>query len=540
MGNSIKGLGHKFAENESLFPENNALFVNNNFYTYKKLRYYAEHVAFAISQTTTNSDSLVGFLGYRSIGAYSSILGILWAGCGYVPLNPTHPVERLAKIIELSGVATVFVCTESVPLLTRLSPLLTTNIVFIIVDIFEDEPSFNTINPEIKNVSIKLLSLFNKPDKPINQPVVDENDIAFLLFTSGSTGVPKGVPVLQGNVFSYFEYICKRYSFNQNDRIAQNSEMTFDVSVLEMFSAWNSGACLYCVPKSTLLLPAKFIKDHNITVWISVPSIGIFMDRMRLLKPGIFPSIRLCILLGEPVPVKIAQKWQSAAPDARVEIHYGPTETTISITHYLWDNENSPNECINGIVPIGVIFPRQSCVIVDSQLKPVPPEIQGELLLAGDQVFNGYFRNDEKTKNSFVTLPCDSRRWYKSGDITIMHANGVICCLGRVDFQVKILGNRVELQEIEHTLMRICDQDQAIAIPLPYGKQNAEKVVGVVGVIVKLHEEEIIEKCKQILPAYMVPSSIFFIDEFPHNDNGKIDRLELGKLIQRRIDESHQ
>jgi non-ribosomal peptide synthetase component F len=185
-----------------------------------------------------------------------------------------------------------------------------------------------------------------------------EDSIAYLLFTSGSTGVPKGVKVSHANVVHFVRSAVSRYGITETDRFSQNFDLTFDVSAFDMFVAWERGACVCCPSQKTLLNPASFIRSAGLTIWFSVPSLASMMTRLGALKPEVFPSLRWSLFCGEPLPQEIAMGWAAAAPNSTVENLYGPTEATIACSAYRWDPERSPLACDRGIVPIGHPLPR--------------------------------------------------------------------------------------------------------------------------------------------------------------------------------------
>jgi amino acid adenylation domain-containing protein len=358
-------------------------------------------------------------------------------------------------------------------------------------------------------------------------------DIAYLLFTSGSTGEPKGVPISQGNVRAYLEWVGGNFPVTEHDRFSQEFDLTFDLSVHDMFVCWEHGAALYSVPEKSVMAPAKFIRAHELTMWFSVPSVAGLLAKMRLLTPGCFPSLRGSLFCGEPLPAAYAEAWQAAAPNSIVANLYGPTETTIAITHYRWEGKRSPAECVNGIVPIGRAFEGQDARVTGPQGTAVAPEESGELCLSGSQVAGGYWNNPEKTRERFVRLPgAGERAWYRTGDLVRQDAAGNLCYLGRIDDQVKIRGYRVELQEIESVLRRACGTQQVVSVPWPVHDGSAQGVVAFVSGVEALDQDRVLSYCNDLLPEYMVPKNIYVLEELPLNQNQKIDRRRLAQLLE--------
>ncbi len=212
---------------------------------------------------------------------------------------------------------------------------------------------------------------------------VAADSIAYLLFTSGSTGRPKGVMVSHANVLHYLDCVIKRYGFTSNDRVSQTFDLTFDLSAHDLFVAWEAGACVCCPTQKESIKPGAFINDARLTVWFSVPSTAVFMRRFGVLKPGMYPGLRLTLFCGEALPVETARQWALAAPNSVIENIYGPTELTIACTVYRWDNAKSPNECEQGVVPIGQPLDGMQALIVDQQLREVEDGRDGELLMTG-------------------------------------------------------------------------------------------------------------------------------------------------------------
>jgi amino acid adenylation domain-containing protein len=512
----MKNLFSFFFSTACALPERVALQVDEKRYTYRELLERASCIASALNM----KEGVTGVLAERSITAYTGILSILGSGMGYVPLNPRFPLQRTATMITLANCKTIIVGQESLHLLNEIIELLDFTPRIIVWNNLEGETVAGQTDASLLPPSATF-------------PITDENadSTAYIMFTSGTTGVPKGVAVSNKNAVSYFNYTNKRYAFTPEDKFTQLFDLTFDLSVHDLFSCWGSGGCLYVVPHEQLFLPAKFIQKNNISVWFSVPSTAIFMSKMKLLKPEALPSLRISLFCGEPLHESTVTQWCEAAPNSIVENLYGPTEATIAITNYTW-NRDGENACHLGLVPIGTAFGSQKSTVVDAQLSPVAPGETGELVLGGSQVTAGYINNPKKTLEAFVSSSSlGEGQWYRTGDLVQLGQDGIIRYLGRMDQQVKIRGYRVELAEIEKVLREAAGQDLAIAVPLANTQGLIDQVVGVCFESPN-PKPKIIATCKKKLPNYMVPSSIIFIDNFPMNTNGKVDRIALAEIIK--------
>jgi non-ribosomal peptide synthetase component F len=327
--------------------------------------------------------------------------------------------------------------------------------------------------------------------------------------------------------------MAAQHDVSELDRFAQPVDLTFDLCIHPIFVCWERGACLCSLPKDAVMAPAFFIRREGITVWVSVPSTGVFLLSMRLLKPGAFPTLRLSVFCGEPLSAAVAAAWQAATPNGRVENVYGPTETTVAVTRYRWDPEQSPDECVNGIVPIGWFFGDQKGAIVDENNHLVEAKATGELLISGPQVTAGYIRQPALNGERFVSVAgMDGNHWYRTGDLVREDDRGCLHYAGRADNQVKVRGYRVELQEIDHALRRAAGTEHGTAIAWPIKNGSAEGIVAFVAHST-VPRSDILSGCRAMLPSYMVPTAIHIIDELPLNANGKIDR----KALAQRLDE---
>ena len=519
-----RNLASGFFDSAERFPERAALFVNGERVAYQCLRQQAERIATTIESLEDNPSGVVAVLAHRSNTAYASVLGVLAAGKGYAPLNPKFPLDRTLSMLTLSGSSVLIAGAESLANLPSLLSRVGGSLVVILPDCVV-APAWSEEFPKHRFLAAERMS--GGETFSFGAELADEA-IAYLLFTSGSTGQPKGVAIHHSNVQPYVKYVCERYSVTEEDRFSQEFDLTFDLSVHDMFVCWERGACLFSVPEKSVMMPAKFIRDHQLTMWFSVPSVVGVLEKMRLLNPSSFPTLRHSLFCGEPLPAKYAALWQRAAVNSTVENLYGPTEATIAITHLRWDPGRHEKEYLNGVVPIGWPFAGQMCRIVDEERKEVATGTSGELCLAGSQVTNGYWNDPDKTKERFVRMPgSDGIIWYRTGDLVKQDSAGCIHYLGRIDHQVKVRGYRIELQEIEAVLRRICETEQVVAIGWPIRNGLAEGIVAFVSGKEGVAENTALARCRESLPEYMIPRRIYLQREFPLNANGKIDRQAL-------------
>ncbi len=525
-----------FLQSALTSPDRPALDVGSHTLSYADVLGGAKKGAYAIQHLARNTHFCVGILSHRSKNAYLSILATLLSGQTYMPLNPKFPASRLAKIIELSGCSCIMVGSECETALRDILALVEKPLKVITLD-FDYQPNDGEKDSGAEYITLTTLDSETTSDlAPITTKPMD---LAYLLFTSGSTGSPKGVAVSQANVHAYLQYLTRHFEFSKEDRFSQSFDLSFDLSVHDMFVCWSVGGCLCVLPESAVMAPAKFIKDKAISVWFSVPSVAMFMSKFRTLKPNSLPNLRLSLFCGEAFSQHLAQAWQEAAPNSLLYNFYGPTETTIAITQYLWNSRSSPPICLNGVVPIGHIFPSHECAIVDDSLSAVDVGQSGQLMLSGPQITPGYLNDPGRTRAAFVKLPGDSsdRIWYGTGDLAKIDSSGCLFYLGRKDDQIQILGYRAELQEIDLALRIASGSEMAVAVAWPIDGGQAQ---GVVGFVCGSQSDaaDIISRCGKTLPQYMVPREVYFIEALPLNSNGKVDRKALqAKLQQSKLRE---
>jgi D-alanine--poly(phosphoribitol) ligase subunit 1 len=503
-------LAGSFFEHAAAAPSRAALWVDGSEYTFAELASLSMRTADWLGPVPR-----VGILGSRSLAAYAGILGSAWSGAAYVPMNPKAPEDRLVRMFESVGFDAIVADEAGLAALTaRLLNLCGGRV---IAPCSSSTPAWAAGARDLP------------PARPLTEPLArDASALAYVIFTSGSTGIPKGVMISAGSVRFFVDAIQERFSFGPQDRFSQASELTFDVSVFELFAAWNVGASVHVVPGSELMAPSRFIRTQAVTVWSSVPSIPAIMRRLRMLRAGAFPELRYSLFAGEPLPLDLAHAWQAAAPASVIENLYGPTEATIVCigSRVTPDTVPTPGR---GTVPTGMAFPGTRAAILDSHLDPLLPGSEGQLALAGPNLALGYLNDPALTAARFPRIR--GRKWYLTGDLARQDAAGVFHHLGRIDHQVKILGNRVELEEIEAHLRDITQSSEVAAVAWPVSEGCAQGIVAFL-TSSELAPEAIRTGMQARVPAYMIPRLTIHLDSLPLNPNGKVDRAALIRHLE--------
>jgi amino acid adenylation domain-containing protein len=525
---SHRSLWDGFLRSCKQFPTRGAIDVAGREVTYQQLAYLAKRLAATLQAgAVPGAVPLTAVFAHRSETAYAAVLGVLLAGHGYVPLNRTFPIDRTRLMLERSMCRSVIVDAGSEPQLEALLCGIAIPLVIICPD------RVDVTELAAKFPAHRIMGANELADAEQWRPVdVAVDSIAYLLFTSGSTGQPKGVMVSHANVLHYLDCVTKRYGLTSNDRMSQMFDLTFDLSAHDMFVAWESGACLCCPTQKQLIKPGAFVNDARLTVWFSVPSTATFMRRLGVLKPGMYPRLRLSLFCGEALPVDIVRHWALAAPNSVIENIYGPTELTIGCTAYQWDNAKSPDECEQGIVPIGQPFDGMRALIVDEQLREVEDGRDGELLVTGPQLSLGYWQDEEKTRQAFFHVAGKNGTYYRTGDRVRRSAvNGPLVYLGRLDNQIKVLGHRVELGEVEAAVRQVSGLEGVVALGWPTTESGADGIE-VFLETASFDTRALVSQLKGKLPVYMLPRNVLVLRRFPLNANGKYDRKALQLILE--------
>ena len=504
------------AENEA----RPALWAMDELLTYGELLSRASRLANALSSAGVCKGNRVAIFHERSCGLYVAILACLLCGAIYVPLNPRFPKARNANILKLSGALAVVVDEPSLAVVRNIINNFDLEFLLLLQEAVDDQIGSDLIGrPTVR----RKTNNFYPPD-------IGVDDLAYLLFTSGSTGVPKGVPISHGNLCAYLDGLNALNSISANDRFIQLVDVTFDLSAHDIFLAWTNGAAIYSVPDNAGAFAARFVNDYDLTCWLSVPSTPAMMKEAGLLTSGAMPSLRITYFCGEALTNTIVQDWAAAAPNSSVTNLYGPTEATIAFSAFRCDLTSK--DC-PPIVPIGHPIGRQNMAVMADDGTILGEGEVGELHLAGSQLSPGYWNAPQVTAERFVQH--GETRWYRTGDLVRAFPKDGFHYVGRSDHQVKIQGYRVELLEIEVALCVECNTRIAAVVTLPEDETGiisgcAAYVVGMVDDLAELRS-----RLKNRLPSYMVPKRIAFLESLPLNSNGKVDypALRTGTWRQR-------
>lgn len=446
--------------------------------------------------------------------SYAMMLAALRLGVPYVNLDVRSPVARSSRILESSGASVLFFDDPAAEAaMAELAAARGCALSFL------DEGQLPEVSAEDKSVQMQLARR------------VDGACIAYIMYTSGSTGVPKGVAVTHQNVLHFIAWGQTRFGITDQDNFANLSPMYFDNSVFDFYVGLFSGAALTPVFRELLNDPYALVKHvgrMECTIWFSVPSLLIYLMTMKAMTPEALPDLRAIVFGGEGYPkAELKKLYALFAGQARLVNVYGPTECTcICSAHMLTDRDFDD---MVGLPTLGHLNPNFDYRIVDEQGNDASC---GELCLIGPNVAAGYFNDPERTMAAFFTLAEPRRymkRMYRTGDLVREEA-GRLYFVGRKDNQIKHMGYRIELEEIEHALMKVPQVNQAAVL---YHRTHAAygKLIGFVSCAESLDERTVLNDLAALLPEYMVPNRLFVMPELPKNPNGKVDKHQLRSLL---------
>lgn len=507
-----------------------------------------EHLSYALLESDSNClagqliesglkpGERVGLYMDKSPKALVAMLAITKAGGVYVPLDTKSPAERISKIIKSSDPSLMFIdhlSMNNYQVVMRLDNELK-NIPWVWMS--EESINFAVDSaPEFCYDDIK--AQFNIP----HEVVRDENTAAQILFTSGSTGEPKGVIITHKNIETFVNWAVPFFNMEVGERTSCHSPLHFDLSTFDIYGAFASGSRLYLVPSDISLNPKKltdFILENELNQWFSVPSALSYLSRFKAIPAGGFPSLKRLIWCGEIFPIPALQYWMKNLPNVQFTNLYGPTEATIASSFYTVTQ--LPEETTE--IPIGSACRGEKLLVLDENLYPSKLNEVGDLYISGSGLSPGYWKDEEKTKAVFIqyTNPDKQQeRIYKTGDLATLGKDGQVYFKGRSDYQIKSRGYRIELGEIETALgPNEALREYAVVPVKKHGFEGTAIGCAYVGSSIKKNGGLVIHLKKKLLdkiPRYMIPHYWQeYENQLPRNGNGKIDRKKLTDEFERQ------
>ena len=445
-----------FEKQVSINPDQIAVVSSEKSFTYRQLYNRSVSLAVELREKGCRPNHLVAVVMDKSVYQVVAVMGILFAGSAYLPIDPGIPQDRLHYLLKNSNASVALTVSA-----------LAEKLVF---------------PPDVQVICIDGLPEPEVPPQKL-EPLQKFDDLAYVLYTSGSTGVPKGVMIPHRGAVNTILDINRRYSLGSGDRVIGLSALNFDLSVYDLFGTLSSGATLVIPDAGTSRNPAHWvnlIKQHNITFWNTVPALmQILVDYIEDNPEENFDELRLAMMSGDWIPPKLPERMLKLWPGVQVISAGGPTECSIwSATHII-----DPQDCQLDSIPYGTALNNQEIHILNHALQTCPMWVPGELYIAGDGLAKGYLNDPEKTNSLFIEHPLTKQRLYKSGDLGRYLPNGNIEFLGRNDFQVNINGNRVELGEIESVLKEQVGIKEAVVVAL--GNQDSKNKTKLIAYVVQ-------------------------------------------------------
>jgi amino acid adenylation domain-containing protein len=502
------------------FPENIAVWAQNRTLTYRELEERSNQLAHLLCARGVKKGDRIGLYFSKSIESVVSMFGVLKAGAAYVPLDPQAPVRRIEYIIRNCGIKCLITTQPKFRALT--SGVLPGDGFFLLLESSNEAPRHEDA------IAWDLLSTFPAAQSPICNSI--ETDLAYILYTSGSTGDPKGVMLSHRNALTFIDWCAETFHVRSEDHLSNHAPLHFDLSVFDIYNSILAGASLYMIPEDVALFPASmagFIRQHCLSVWYSVPSALVYLILHGDLEHHSIKSLRLILFAGEPFPIKYLRQLAEIVPDAELHNLYGPTETNVC-TYYPVDRSILPH--IDRL-PIGKACSNTEVFAVRDDNNLIAPGETGELYVRGPSVTNGYWGDPEKTAKAVVVnrfQPHFSENVYRTGDLVTLNDQGDYCYIGRRDSMIKSRGYRIELGEIEAALYAHAAVKETAVVAIP-DEEIGNRIKAFVCTLQPrtLTKADLQEHCASRIPKYMVPELIEFRDSLPKTSTGKVDRKHL-------------
>ena len=491
-------------------PDAVAIIMGSDRWSYRDVDRFSNNLARGLQALACARNDRVAFYMPKSPRTIASIIGILKAGCAYVPIDVTSPSARASRIIESAEPGIMLV----------------------------DETTRESVEDIGCGGVLLDVSTIGFESSECVQTAGERDDPAYILYTSGSTGVPKGVVITHGNVISFVEWAVEYFQITREDRMSAHPPLHFDLSVFDIFGAFAAGAELHVPPIAiniSATFAADFIRSSQLTHWFSVPSLLTFMAKFDAVEQNDFPSLKRVLWCGEVLPTPVLRHWMLRLPHVQFTNLYGPTEATIASSYFTVEKVPEPADEI----PIGRACPEETMLILDEQLRPVETGSIGNLYIGGAGVSPGYWRDAAKTEQCFIGDPFGSNpsaRLYKTGDLARADSKGQVYFVGRADTQIKSRGYRIELGEIETALNTIPGlKESAIVAVQTDGFENQAICCAYSTMDPDVSPASVRSLLRKNLPTYMLPSKWLKLEALPRNANGKVDKPLLRELFHDQI-----
>lgn len=496
MKNVLEYLEHSATQ----YPDKTAFADTLVSCTYQQLHKRSKAVGSALASYTAPGTPVPVFM-EKNVAAITSFMGVVYAGCFYILLDPHQPAARLQQILTTLEAQTLL--------------------------------ADRTYQAELDDLHFTghVIYLDDALDTPINHPqlaaireqALDINPL-YGIFTSGSTGIPKGVVVSHRSVIDFMDYFTDLFHITNQDVIGNQAPFDFDVSVKDIYATLKTGATMQIIPKKLFSIPAKlldFLSEREVTTLIWAVSALCIITTLKGFQYRVPEKVNKILFSGEVMPIKHLNEWRRHLPEATFVNLYGPTEITCNCTYYKIEKEFQPGDTL----PIGVPFPNEKILLLDENNRPVTTaDTLGELCVSGTALALGYYNNPEQTQKAFVQNPLNTsylETIYRTGDLVYYNSEGLLCFASRKDFQIKHMGHRIELGEIEAALEKVTGIDRLCCL---FDEKKKRIVAFYTGSIEK---KEIVKQVGTTLPAYMIPNVFRQMDTLPITSNGKIDRKAL-------------
>ncbi|MCX6049749.1 MAG: amino acid adenylation domain-containing protein [Chloroflexi bacterium] len=493
------------------FPDHIALIDGAAQHSYRALDEASNRGAHLLQAAGVGRGDRVGIYLEKSFEAVAAIFASLKAGAAYVPLDPTAPPARIAYIVENCRVkALVSTTTKMMAIQDRFT-----------------EPNHRPATILLDDQPAWTVGAATPPP----DPHVIEDDLAYILYTSGSTGHPKGVMISQRAALTFIDWACDTFAVQPTDRVSNHAPLHFDLSTFDLFATIKAGATIVLVPPMLSVLPrnlADFIATQEISIWYSVPSVLTRLLLYGQLERYAFPKLRTVLFAGEVFPVKYLRQLMTLIPHAAYHNLYGPTETNVCTWYSVPPLALDQTEPL----PIGKACANSEILVLNAQDEIVAPGEVGELCVRGPSLMRGYWGLPERTAQSLTPYVVHQHLGpeliYRTGDLVRAAADGNYIYLGRRDNQIKSRGYRIELGEIETVFYSHPAIEEVVVIPIPDDEiGNQIKAFLVLRDGQQVTHGALEAFCAERLPRYMFPQQIEFRTTLPKTSTGKVDKAQL-------------